>query len=198
MPRMKGIISVIVCLSFLSASCAATINRQGYVLADSTVSRRDCASTIVVKSLEYDPQLVQIVGRISASDSGFSVHCSEELIMEIFKKDACAVGADIINITKEAQPNFWRSTCYRAKAEFLRLKDREKLNELKSDQRYSTQNIAGSSNYTNCMNKGIVAVGVLGGIIGGQILDSICKSRYLVNDEENNQSVHSSDKNKGQ
>jgi hypothetical protein len=42
-----------------------------------------------------------------------------------------------VNITEEKQPNIWTSTCYRARAQFIRLKDREKVKDLVSDARFA-------------------------------------------------------------
>ena len=41
------------------------------------------------------------------------------------------LGADVINITDERLPDIL-STCYRAKAEFIRLKDRQEVEGLKN------------------------------------------------------------------
>jgi hypothetical protein len=56
-----------------------------------------CENTIIVKNLDYDPQLVSVVGKISARDSGFSINCSETCVIDSFKKEACAIGADVVN-----------------------------------------------------------------------------------------------------
>lgn len=193
MIRKRRITSIMVCFSFLFASCTASINREGYVLDNSMVSQTDCANTIIVRSLNYDPGLVVLMGKISASDSGFSVDCSEKFVIDSFRKDACAVGADIVNITKDSQPDFW-STCYRAEAELLRIKDRERLSSIKSDSRYAEQNVGHRSNYTECMNSGIIAASVLGGLVGAIILNGICKSKYAENDEGNEKATASADR----
>lgn len=194
MQTKNSIISVVICFFFLFASCTANIKRQGYKIDDSVVSEKECPNIIVVKNLNYNPDLVEIVGMISASDTGFSTKCSETFVIDNFKKDACAIGADVINITKDSQPDFW-STCYRAEAEYIRIKDRKMLTEIKSDAKYSAQNISNRSKYTECMNKGIVAAGALGGLIGGLILHGICKSSDTENNQGNAQSVSPSDQN---
>lgn len=73
--------------------------------------------------MSYDKKDVTIVGKIDAYDTGLSADCSETTILNLFKKEACSVNADIINITEEQHPNLW-SSCYQAKAEFLYFKDR--------------------------------------------------------------------------
>ena len=130
MQTKNSVVSIVICIFFLFTSCTASINRQGYKLDDSQVSEKECSNIIIAKSVNYNPELVEIVGKISASDTGFSVECSEAFVIENFRKDACSIGADLINITKDSQPDFW-STCYRAEAEFIKIKDREMLTEIK-------------------------------------------------------------------
>jgi hypothetical protein len=61
------------------------------------------------------------IGKIKLSDSGFSLHCSEEDAIEILKKEGCALNADFINILKESRPDSI-SNCYRCSAEFYKYK----------------------------------------------------------------------------
>jgi len=56
-------------------------------------------------------------------------------VLNQFRQEACALGADLINITDESRFDIL-STCYRAKAEFLRFKDKEKVKCLASDPIY--------------------------------------------------------------
>lgn len=105
--------------------CAAGINRSGYQNTEITnaSSTKDCYIPIQ-KNMSYDKKDVTIVGKIDAYDTGLSADCSETTILNIFKKEACSISADVINITEEQFPNLW-SSCYQAKAEFLYFKDRK-------------------------------------------------------------------------
>jgi len=58
------------------------------------------------------------IGRIRLGDTGFSKKCNENDALQILKKEACLLGADVVNILGETRPDFW-STCYRVEAEFL-------------------------------------------------------------------------------
>ena len=126
MKLRKGLVASITCFSFLCSSCAANIARTGYQIEDKEINTEDCQNTIIVRNLAYDSDLVDILGSVKASDTGFSVKCSEDYVINNFKNDACVLNAELINITEEKQPDFW-SSCYRAKAEFLKVKDRELL-----------------------------------------------------------------------
>jgi len=74
--------------------------------------------------------------------------------------------ADVINILEEKYPNFW-STCYRAKAEFLVYKDRNRAESDYSDQKYTLEKILERSKETARRNKMVTEAGVMGGLFGG-------------------------------
>ena len=86
--------------------------------------------------------------------------------MDIFCKEACALGADLVNVTDEKQPDFW-STCYRAKAEFLHFKDREEAKVLLSDAKYAPDLIIDRSEKSKRRAREIIAASVMGGLLGG-------------------------------
>lgn len=175
---------LICCFFFLCASCAANINRQGYVIDDSKKIKNKCDNIIIVKDLTYETKLVDVLGKISASDTGFSTQCSESYVLNIFSQDACIIGADVLNITKESPPNIW-GTCYDAEAEFLKIKDREMLANIKSHPQYTAEKIKlrSESSYTECM-KSAPASAFAGGLVGALIHYSICKS--IENNENQN------------
>jgi hypothetical protein len=62
---------------------------------------------------------IRKIGEIKLGETGFSVACSEEQAVQILKKEACALQADIINIVEENRPDFL-SSCYRCRAEFYK------------------------------------------------------------------------------
>ncbi|MFA5072859.1 MAG: hypothetical protein WC539_03045 [Nitrospirota bacterium] len=192
----KSIIIVILSLCFLSAGCTAKITRQGYLLDTLQDIEKKCPDVIIVKGFDYKSDSVEIKGKISASDTAFSTTCSEAFVMDIFKKDACTIGADIINITEESQPNAWTSTCYRAEAELLRMKDRTMLSEIKTDKHYSDRNISYRSKYSECLNKtSAIIAGIFIGMAGSTMVRSACMSEIAENDQKaDQQPTQSSDK----
>lgn len=115
--------------------CAAGISRQGYKLED--IKNKDLSSCefVIKKNYSYDVNEVDIVGKINSYDTGISVTCNHDYVLRIFCEEACALDADILNIVDERMPDIL-SSCYRAKAEFIRLKDRQKVKELKNSEQY--------------------------------------------------------------
>jgi hypothetical protein len=86
-------------------------------------------------------------------------------VLGIFRKDACGLGADIVNIREEKQPSFWWSTCYRAKADLLRCKDKNFLAQIKSDPQYTPELVNERSKKTTILNA--AGIGAAGGVAGG-------------------------------
>lgn len=116
--------------------CASVMTRYGYELKD--IPKRDASlgcSIPVKKNFQYHRDDVEVLGSIKAGDSGLSFECGKGYVLGIFRQEACALGADLINITYERNLDIW-SSCYRAKADFLRFKDRTKVSVLESDPDY--------------------------------------------------------------
>lgn len=80
------------------------------------------------------------------------------------------LGADVIDITEEHQPNPLTSTCYRARATFLRFNDREKARNLVSDAKYAPNLIIERSAKFSKRNQEVIAGSVLGGLLGALIV----------------------------
>ena len=115
---------------FLSAGCSAKIARYGYTLED--IQKNNNASDFFIpikKNFVYNKDEVEILGEIKAGDTGFSTDCNEGHVLNIFRQEACALKADLINIIYERNTDML-SSCYRAKAQFLRFKNREKVKNL--------------------------------------------------------------------
>ncbi|MDP2906009.1 MAG: hypothetical protein Q8O22_06905 [Candidatus Omnitrophota bacterium] len=120
----------------LLAGCASVITRYGYDVKD--ISNKNAylgCSIPIKKDLQYNKNDMEVLGSVKSGDTGFSLECGKGYVLGIFKQEACALGADLINITYERGFDIW-SSCYRAKAEFLRFKDREKVKTLRSDAAY--------------------------------------------------------------
>lgn len=115
--------------------CASTMTRSGYGLKNLQINKDSQCSVPIKNNFPYKKDEVEILGSIRAGDSGFSVKCGEAYVLKQFQLEACALGADLINIIAESRFDVL-STCYRAKAEFLRFKGREKVKNLVSDPLY--------------------------------------------------------------
>lgn len=120
----------LLCGLFLTTGCSAKITRYGYTSRDVTnVERPSSCFVPIRKNFVYDKKDVEVLGEIKSGDTGFSLECSKGHVLNIFQQEACALKADLINITYERDTDLW-SSCYRAKAEFLRFKDREMIKNL--------------------------------------------------------------------
>jgi hypothetical protein len=112
-----------------------------------------------------------VLGSIQAYDTGFSTYCDEAYILEIFCEDACTLGADVINITEEHQPDMV-SSCYRARAQFLRFKDREKAKGLLSDAKYAPELVIERSLQSKVRAREVISTMVFSGPLAGLIVAS--------------------------
>jgi hypothetical protein len=157
---------VVLCLS----GCSAGISRYGYELQNINNSKPIVECNPWIKdNAKYEKDEVAVLGKIEAYDTGASITCDEAYILDIFRNDACALYADVINITEERYPNFW-SSCYRAKAEFLRLKSKDNPYLLYSDAKYAPHLIAARSKETAERTERAIKAGVMGGISSGLIM----------------------------
>ncbi len=117
------------------AGCSSTMTRYGYTLKSLQINKDAQCDVPIKNNFAYNKDEVEILGSIKAGDSGFSVKCGEAYVLKQFQLEACALGADLINILAESRFDIL-STCYRARAEFLRFKNREKAKNLVSDPLY--------------------------------------------------------------
>ena len=134
---MRRVVNIVLFFSFLLlGGCSAKITRYGYTKQD--MQNRDqyfgCIMPIK-KDFAYTKEEVENLGEILSGDSGFSLECGQGYVLNLFRQEACALKADLINIIYERNIDLW-SSCYRAKAQFLRFKDREKAKNLESDTKY--------------------------------------------------------------
>jgi hypothetical protein len=172
---MKITLLMVLCSAALFVSgCAAGITRTGYQLPAGQTSKDLPKRPIAIQcNAKYDTNDVVVLGTIHDYDTGFSTDCDEVYVLDIFCREGSMLGADIINITEEKQPSVWTSTCYRAKAEFLRFKDREKAKDLVSDAKYAPELIIERSAKYSKRNKEVLVGAVAGGLLGYIIVAAV-------------------------
>lgn len=102
----------------LFSGCSYGIKRTGYV--ERPVPPGAC-EPVITKTWTFD-KASRKLGSISLYDEGMSVGCGKQKGMEILKREACALRADVIYIVDEAEPDFY-SSCYRVNAVFLAVQD---------------------------------------------------------------------------
>jgi hypothetical protein len=69
---------------------------------------------------EAVPPNVEKLGTIRVGNSGFSIKCNYETVLDMAKLEARKVGGNAIKIIQHKQPDFW-STCHRITADVLRI-----------------------------------------------------------------------------
>ena len=166
--NMKKIVMSMAAIVMLAlCGCSAGITRYGYELKNMNDGKppADC-QPVIKDNAKYEKDEVVVLGKIEAYETGVSITCDEAYVLDIFSKDACALGADILNITEEIYPNFW-SSCYRAKAELLQLKNKENPYLLYSDAKYAPHLVEGRSKDSAERTQRAIEAGIMGGILGG-------------------------------
>ncbi len=128
---MRKLLFIFLCFElFFLVGCAPKITRYGYTFQDIQNKNQNSNCFVPIKkNFVYDKEEVVILGEILSGDSGVSTDCNEGHVLNIFRQEACALKADLINIIYERNTDLW-SSCYRAKAQFLRFKDRGKVKNL--------------------------------------------------------------------
>ena len=104
---------IIYLLFLLSLSaCSLKITRLDY---SAPVNKNNNCQ---VKIVEYDTSVYKLkpLGKSKIEDN-FTIKCSEYEVKDLLRKEACNLGANLINLTNIKPPDLW-STCYRTNADF--------------------------------------------------------------------------------
>lgn len=132
---MRWLILLLVSFTF-GCSTTPEFRRDGYSASSLKANPSECHIAI-----QYQAKLTNIshkvLGKIEASDSGLSVQCQQDNVLNQFYREACGLDANLINIVTEQFPDFW-STCYRAKAEFISVQTKSVL---VSDKKYKSTEV---------------------------------------------------------
>ncbi len=97
-------------LLLIISSCSYKISRN-YNVSNKDVIDNNDTDPIIVKKKNLAGLNTKLLGSIKLDDYGFTVNCSEKKAMELLKKEAISINANLINITKEIYPGY--SSCYR-------------------------------------------------------------------------------------
>ena len=99
-------------------------------------------------------------------DSGFTTTCSEADAIALLKKEACSVGANLVNITKESRPDMG-SSCYRCEAGFFKIHNGKF--EIETDPDFTAQEISGrvskDKRRSTLIRMGSVVMGIVVGLL---------------------------------
>ena len=112
-------LTIMLCLVTLLSSCGGNIQEVMYQTED---TKSYCELDVFAKGLEINENM-KVIGEFSFTDTGFTINCSAKTVMKKLNKAACDAGADAYQLTWTQPPNL-RSTCYQAKARFLKYRDK--------------------------------------------------------------------------
>jgi hypothetical protein len=169
---MRPTTLTVVIASIVLSGCASSFRRTGYAAATQKAPP-DC-QVVFKQQVPLGPDEVDVLGTVTASDSGFSIKCDEAYVLRRFRDDACSIGADVVSLSDERAPDFW-STCYRAKADLLRYRDRELVKSLTSDARYDAEPLRARSEVTYDRLRDAAIGGAIAGPAGAVAAGAIAK-----------------------
>jgi hypothetical protein len=164
---LRYIVIIFICLlSIAMAACSPRITRHGYEL-DSDGENSQC-NIVVTQFREFSDDEAEVLARVDIGDTGFTITCEESDVLNILKDEGCMMGAHVVNITREKRADWW-SNCYRAGAEFLRLKDNPDKKEIKTDTAYDEsaieRRVAEDKRRKMFNSIGVISTGLVAGFL---------------------------------
>jgi hypothetical protein len=140
------------------------VSRSGYQPA-SAFDDRAC-HVAVKRGATFAPEEIQVLGEVDIGDTGFSTDCEEQTVIALLRKEGCAAGADVADIVEEHRQDI-ASTCYRAKARLLRL--RNHIAPALDDPRYEQTSVEARSQLENKRTSALVWGAVIAGAVAGVV-----------------------------
>ena len=110
-----GLILSVLAIGFF-AGCNTSVTTVDYTT--STKTGAACDLDVYTDGLMISRPVLAI-GAISVRDSGFTLNCSQEVVMSQIRNAACEAGADAIQMVNVVPPSFFGSSCFQASARFL-------------------------------------------------------------------------------
>lgn len=111
---MKRILFVLILI--ILNSCAPSISTTSIQTSESLNAQDD---VIVYQKGAILPQNLKLLGKTAIGDSGFTVNCGLDVMIEKAKNEARKIGANAIVITEHILPSIWGSSCHRIKADLV-------------------------------------------------------------------------------
>lgn len=109
---MNKLLLLAICLSL--GSCSSTVKTNMTTLKPSDPLQTEI---LILKPNEEIPTPSKKLGSTKFGDSGFTVNCSLDYVLNNARKIAQDYGADVVKITKHKRPNLW-STCHRLTVDY--------------------------------------------------------------------------------
>jgi hypothetical protein len=157
----KCIITVFILSMFYK--CAPQITRTGY---EEPLDKSKSCDVIIKENAGIDESIGKVIGEIDVDDNGFSINCGEKEVLLILKQEACSIRADMINLEEIKRPDIG-SSCYRVKAQFIRLNEAIAKNNIESSESFSESNISKREHKDAQRNTTYIIISVLIGALVG-------------------------------
>ncbi len=161
------------------SSCSYNITRKNYS-DDISIQKAkeaqksgsaDCDVTIR-RELDVAKDDVKFLGKMKLREGGATWDCTEADAINILKKEACFLGANLIVITHESRPNVW-STCYSCDASFYNSNLNNPINpvaESKKDEHFKSKEVS-KRDKKDADNRVAYWIGaIIGGLLIGFLL----------------------------
>ena len=166
----KNIFLFSLCVLFL-VSCSpkiiTNISQQRTPLANN-------AEVKILQNYEKLPKFAAKLGTVKITDSGFSVNCGYDVVIEHIKAEARKAGGNIVQIIEHFEPDF-HSTCHRITADVYRF-DNLSLKEFDDETLYAEVSKSDSVDFTEqLVIKG--RIGIYDNISGVKLTNSGIRSK---------------------
>jgi len=114
---MKKVSRLILLIGLISlSSCTPLVTTKLEISLPSVDTKQE----IKVLGLDTDiPADAEVLGTVKIGDSGFTINCTYQVVLDKAKQEARKVGGNAIKITKHIPPGF--STCHRITAKILKI-----------------------------------------------------------------------------
>jgi len=130
----KTVLLKLLVLSVFLTSCSpiiSTLAGKKYT----PVSPQD--KVLLLTSSDPLPSNSEFLGSVSVTDSGLSINCGYQTVVNKAKDEARKIGGNIIKLSKHKKPNFFGSVCHQVKAMIYRVDD---INNLKFEENHKNNN----------------------------------------------------------
>jgi len=109
---------------FLVVTLAGCASHRLQIVKNEPAIAKDQCQPKFYEVNEQVPSNSIYLAHASYSDSGFTMGCGKADRFMAMTKEACGLGANVIKIKAERNPNIWTSTCYRAEVAYYVLKEK--------------------------------------------------------------------------
>ena len=117
---MKKILCLIPVLLTLLTACSPKI--RSAIISERPPLAYD-SEVYVIAENETLPKGTKAIGKLKIGDSGFTLKCTYEIVLEQAKLQARENGANVVKITDHKTPNAFGSSCHRIKGDLYYLAD---------------------------------------------------------------------------